>query len=207
MVNPPFSGAPWSPVSSQSGHRVLCLGGCVWFSSYVPGEFLDGGELPPSKFLQKIDLAVSGFTPPPPHLVSLAPPAPLPPAVLAAKYVFVRDDASIPPLASLYCGPYLVLERRTKFFRLQLVDRTDLVSLDRLKPAFSDEPISPTLPPLHRCPALAPDLAPAPAPRQLPPLLSAVHSTSSFHLIAIAKKSCFLGLPVIRDCSVSSFRQ
>ena len=107
--------------------------------------FLDGGELPPSKFLQKIELAVSGFAAPPPHHVSPALSALLPPALLAAKYVFVREDASISPL---YRGPYLVLERRTDFFRLQLGERMDVVSVDRLKPAFSDEPISPALPPL-----------------------------------------------------------
>ena len=44
----------------------------------------------------------------------LAQPAPLPPALLAAKYVFVRKNASIPPLDPLYHGPYLVLERWKK---------------------------------------------------------------------------------------------
>ena len=35
----------------------------------IPGEFLDGAELPPFKFLQKIELTVSGFASPPPHHV------------------------------------------------------------------------------------------------------------------------------------------
>ena len=60
----------------------------------------------------------------------------------------MREDTSVPPLAPLYCGPYLVLEQQNKFFRLQLGDRTDVVSVDRLKPAFTDELISPALPPL-----------------------------------------------------------
>ena len=115
----------------------------------VPGEFLESGEFPPSRFLQRIEQAVSGFAVPLANNFSPAPPAPLPAALLAAKFVFVREDASVPPLAPLNHSPYLVLERCTKFFRLQLDDRMDVVSVDRLKPAFSVEPISPALPPLQ----------------------------------------------------------
>ena len=71
--------------------------------------FLQGGEFLPSRFLQQIEQTVSGFTVPPPHHVSPTPPAPLPPALLAAKFVFGREDASVTPLAPLYLGPYLVL--------------------------------------------------------------------------------------------------
>ena len=52
--------------------------------------FLEGGKFPLSRFLQRIEQAVSGFTVPLPHHVSPAPPAPLPPALLTAKFVFVR---------------------------------------------------------------------------------------------------------------------
>ena len=76
-------------------------------------------------------MAVSGFTVPPPHHVSPAQPAPLLPALLATKYVFVREDESIPPLAPLYRGPYLVLEQWTKLFRLQLGDMQDGCSFCR----------------------------------------------------------------------------
>ena len=86
------------------------------FSLTIPGEFLKSAELPSTAFLQKIEIAVSGFAVPP------AQPVPLPPALLAARFVFVREDASIPPLSPLYHGPYLVLERRTTFFRLPIGD-------------------------------------------------------------------------------------
>ena len=55
----------------------------------VPGEFLEGGEILPSRFLQKIEHAVSIFTIPPPHHVPPAEPAFLPPVLLAARFVFV----------------------------------------------------------------------------------------------------------------------
>ena len=52
----------------------------------VPGEFLEGGEILPSRFLQKIEHAVSIFTIPPPHHVPPAEPAFLPPVLLAARF-------------------------------------------------------------------------------------------------------------------------
>ena len=107
----------WFSLASRHGFLHLSVFGSPLT---VSGEFLEGGELPPFKFLQKIELAVSRFAAPPPHHVSQALPAPRSPALLAAKYIFVREDMAIAPLAPLYCGPYLVLERRTKFFRLQL---------------------------------------------------------------------------------------
>ena len=115
----------------------------------VPGEFLGSPELPPSSYLSKIERAVPGFAVPPPHHVFQSPPCQLPVALLSAKYVFVREDASIPSLAPVYRGPYLKLEQRDKFFRLQIGSGTDVVSVDCLKPVFSDKPVLPDLPPPH----------------------------------------------------------
>lgn len=57
--------------------------------------------------------------------------------LLAADAVFVRDDvAAVPPLEPRYKGPFRVLSRGDGFFTLQLGDRVDSVSQDRLKPAF-----------------------------------------------------------------------
>ena len=114
----------------------------------VVGKFLEGGEFPPSRFLQGIEKAVFRFAVPLPHHGSPTLSAPLPPALLAAKFVFMREDALVLPLAPLYIGPYLFLEGQKKFFRLQLGDRTNVVCVNRLKPACSDEPISLVLPPL-----------------------------------------------------------
>ena len=115
----------------------LSVSKAVYGSSLtVPGEFLGSPELPPASFLQNIENTLTGFAVPPPHHVCKSPPQQLPPALLTAEFVFVREDASIPSLAPLYRGPYLVLERKSKFFRLQIGSRTDVVSVDRLKPAF-----------------------------------------------------------------------
>ena len=45
-----------------------------------------------------------------------------------------------PLLADNYAGPYLVLEKGPKVFKLQPGERTKVVSLDRLKPHVGQAP-------------------------------------------------------------------
>ena len=72
-------------------------------------------------------------------------PQPLPRALLEAEFVFVRDDASKPPLSLLYRGPYRVLKRSETFFFLQIGEKADSVSVDRLKPVVSSIPVIPSV--------------------------------------------------------------
>ena len=57
---------------------------------------------------------------------------------LSSAHVFVRVGPRKTPLQSSYQGPFKVLERREKYFKLDLGNRHDMVSLDRIKPAFMD---------------------------------------------------------------------
>lgn len=58
------------------------------------------------------------------------------------KYVFLRTDASKPPLTPPYTGPYEVIARKEKTFLLRIKGADDWVSIDRLKPAYlqDDDP-------------------------------------------------------------------
>ena len=138
----------------------------------VPGEFLGSPELPPSTFLRKINEAVTRFAVPPPHHVQVSLPCPLPPTLLTCKYVFVREDMATPSLAPLYRGPYLVLEQWSKFFRLQIRSKVDAVTVDRMKPSYSEDHIQPALPPVRGRPPLCPQTPgstfPPPAPPPVP---------------------------------------
>ena len=92
---------------------------------------MDDPEMPQDTFLRKVERATNGFIVPPPHHVWPVPPSHLP----AAKFIFVRNDAVFPTLAPQ---------------RLQIGSEQDSVSVDCLKPAFSDDPTSTTSRPWGR---------------------------------------------------------
>lgn len=58
------------------------------------------------------------------------------PDLNSCEYVFIRVDAVKKPLQPPYDGPYRVLKRGKKVFKIQLPNRYINVSIDRLKPAY-----------------------------------------------------------------------
>ena len=56
-----------------------------------------------------------------------------------AKFVFIRNDATQPPLSAVFHGPYHVLEHGPKTFRLKVGEKEDEFSDDRLKAACYEE--------------------------------------------------------------------
>ncbi len=55
-----------------------------------------------------------------------------------STHVFVRHDAVRKPLQPPYDGPYRVLKRADKHYTLEVANRHEVVSLDRLKPAYME---------------------------------------------------------------------
>jgi hypothetical protein len=55
-------------------------------------------------------------------------------------------------LSPLYAGPYTVLDRGEKVFRLHVGERDETVSVDRLKPHTGAEPVQPAAPPKQGLP-------------------------------------------------------
>jgi hypothetical protein len=112
----------------------------------LPGQFLVSTDGPPPSlaFLRDIQSTLHGQRPhhvPPPDV------AELPANLLQAEMVSVRNDAKLPPLSPLYSGPYRVLERSLRYFKLQIGDRTDTVSSLRLKAAYLPASALPAQPP------------------------------------------------------------
>ncbi len=70
----------------------------------------------------------------------------LPAGLLEAAYVYVRRDGNRPPLAQLYEGPYAVISRGAKFFKLQVGPKEVTVSIDRMKPHLGAEVLQPAVP-------------------------------------------------------------
>jgi hypothetical protein len=111
----------------------------------LPGQILDAEQPPPADFIAK--LRQSG-PPPPSRPLSYAQMAAKPPAaLLSAAFVYVQKGAAVPPLLPLYSHPYKVLASGPKVFRLQVGEREESVSIDRLKPNQGAAPVKPAQPP------------------------------------------------------------
>ncbi|XP_037871124.1 uncharacterized protein LOC119629453 [Bombyx mori] len=54
----------------------------------------------------------------------------------STQHVFLREDAARPPFHPAYSGPYRVLTRGDKAFKILVKEKPVSVSVDRLKPAF-----------------------------------------------------------------------
>ena len=98
----------------------------------VPGSFLTSADLPGDDFFKKLRLAFDKFEPPP-AVHHAAPSGYLDPRLKQATHVFVRRDGHVPPLEPLYSGPFTVVSRGEKFFTVQVGNKQDTISVDRLK--------------------------------------------------------------------------
>jgi hypothetical protein len=108
----------------------------------LPGQILDTEEPPPADFIAK--LRQSGPSPPLRPLSYAQMAAKPPPGVLlSAAFVYVRKGGTVPPLSPLYSSPYKVLASGPKVFRLQVGEREETVSIDRLKPHWGAAPVQP----------------------------------------------------------------
>jgi hypothetical protein len=108
----------------------------------LPGELVgdcQDGFLPSNDFLLELQASMRALTPATPQLPQDRP-VHLPKELATCTHVYIRNDAVKRPLQRPYDGPFRVLERETKCFLLNHNGRQDKVSIDRLKPAFIDEP-------------------------------------------------------------------
>ena len=100
---------------------------------HVPADFFPGSRADPD--LAHLREFASRFVPMPqtyhPQKCSF-----IPADLTTATHVFVRVDSHRPPLTPPYTGPFKILDRGPKAYKVDLRGREDWVSLDRLKPAY-----------------------------------------------------------------------
>ena len=102
----------------------------------VPGDFVpDGPQVPVQDHLRQLREKVENLRPVPTIAHGTAK-TNVPDRLLKAKFVFIRTDARKTPLQTPFTGPYAVIDRNDKFFTLQMGNKQDTVSIDRLKEAF-----------------------------------------------------------------------
>ena len=132
----------------------------------APSSFLDVRDEPPDGFCHRL-VRLMDHLPLPAPRHNAAPSSWIDDRLHTASHVFVRRDGHVPPLEPLYAGPYEVLERGPKVFRLRLGSKEDTVSVDRLKPCISSTPVRAASPPRRGRPPKVSRPAPsAPAPRR-----------------------------------------
>ncbi|XP_073967526.1 uncharacterized protein [Choristoneura fumiferana] len=64
-----------------------------------------------------------------------------------SEYVYLRQGPARGSLAAPYSGPYKVLQRSSKTFKLEIQGKESKVTIDRLKPAYLFRSTSPSAPP------------------------------------------------------------
>ena len=105
----------------------------------VPGDFVStpGLSSEPSQHLRQLRTAVGNLAPVPTSNHGQVT-AVVPHTLMVAPFVFIRRDGHHSPLQAPYTGPFRVLERGPKAFKVDMGGRPELVSIDRLKPAHVD---------------------------------------------------------------------
>ena len=110
-------------------------------SILLPGQLQQGPEPPPAAFA----VTDSGL----PRWIPTRPPSAspglssLPDSLATADFVYIRYSGVSKPLTPAYSGPYAVLEQSSKSFKVDLGGRTDIISVDRLKPHLGTAPLLP----------------------------------------------------------------
>jgi hypothetical protein len=124
----------------------------------LPGELLGAPAAAMEKLVEELQSDCRNFTPLPLRQHSYAEAASEPPAALkAAQYVYIRHGGVQAALVAKYDGPYKVMSRGPKFFDIQIGNKTDSVTVDRLKPHMGGEPVeAATLPRRGRPPGKPP---------------------------------------------------
>ena len=104
----------------------------------LPGEFLSstGTETstPKSEFVQQLQNTMRSMKPPPPKFHGQQSTY-VPSNLASTGYVYVRIDSHRHPLQRPYDGPYRIIDKRDKYFILDMKGRSEKISIDRLKTA------------------------------------------------------------------------
>jgi len=109
----------------------------------LPAQLASEEELPVDEILRDL----SNAAPIPTRHGQREAPTEPPSALATAELVYVRKGGQLQPLAQPYSGPYKVLEKGPKYFRLDIGGKSTAVTVDRLKPHTGDAETTPAAPP------------------------------------------------------------
>lgn len=146
----------------------------------LPGQFFSTSSstlADPSSYLARLRSCATSWRPATSRPVQVH--SFIPKDLSSCTHVFVRHDAHRSSLQPKYDGPFPVLLRKEKFFTIQRPSRKEVVSIDRLKPAYVEadpidtpieelEPLPPSLIAIHH-PLPSPSVSNTPVVPPTPP--------------------------------------
>ena len=114
----------------------------------LPGQFCSLAGAPPATepFLHDLWRAMENLQPVPTSAYCKVAAKHVPEVLKKCPMVWIRRDGYRQPLTPRYEEPFCVLERYPKFFKIQLGEKQDNISIDRLKPATVTEGMEPARP-------------------------------------------------------------
>lgn len=105
----------------------------------LPGDFLKRSYFssPQTDFILKLKKTIENLRP-----VPASNHASIKPFIFkdlsTCAHVWIRNNSVQKPLSPKYSGPYEVLARQPKYFTVRIKNKEDNVSIDRIKPAYTD---------------------------------------------------------------------
>ena len=143
---------PWVMLGIRATHKndmITFPAEMVYRTPLVlPGQFCSLAEAPPATepFLHDLQRAMKNLQPVPTSAHCKAAAEHVPEVLQKCLMVWIRQDGYHQPLTPWYEGPFYALERHPKFFKIQLGEKQDNISIDRLKPATVPEGTEPVRP-------------------------------------------------------------
>ncbi|XP_064475085.1 uncharacterized protein LOC135389055 [Ornithodoros turicata] len=134
-------------IRSALKHDLACSAAELVFGTTLrlPADFWRPGQteqpVPPADYVHGLRRFFRQLAPTPPRQPTTVPDF-VPQDLKSCTHAFLRRDAVRRPLAPHYDGPFRVLCRSDKTFTLDMAGHKQVVSLDRVKPAYmeSDSP-------------------------------------------------------------------
>ena len=121
--------------SPKSDFEVSSAQLCLGTSLRLPGQFFKpSSETPRTEYCAQLCQFMSTLRAPPPHHHG-TPRSYVEKALQTCTHVFVKNDTARSSFDRLYKGPYRALNKGDKFFILDLVNRRDVDSINRLRAA------------------------------------------------------------------------
>ena len=117
----------------------------------LPGEFLQASETvtmePDTAFVKQLQRTMRAIQPAPPQYNGNDR-SYVPSNLSSTGYVYVRHEGYRHPLQRPYDGPYKILSTGDKYFTLDIKDRAEKITVDRLKTAHVTQIPDTTTPPI-----------------------------------------------------------